>query len=96
MSNKNPFEIRLELLNLAQSIVNERVWAERNRLEHDWNELKSRTSDSQPCVPFPEMPTASEEEIVELAKTLNDFVSDSRPSPREFLTENQVRASEDL
>lgn len=74
MVNKNPFEVRLEILHLAQSIVNDRVWAERNRLENDWNEIKSR-SDSDTSVPFPVMPTASEEEIIELAKILNDFVS---------------------
>lgn len=75
MSNKNPFEIRLEILHLAHSIVDSRVWAERNRLENDWNELKERVPNSQPCVPFPVMPTSSEEEIIELAKILNDFVS---------------------
>lgn len=75
MSNKNPFEIRLEILHLAHSIVDSRVWAERNRLENDWNEIKSRVSNSESPVPFPVMPTASEEEIIELAKILNDFVS---------------------
>ena len=75
MSTKNPFEIRLELLGIAQSIANDRVWAERQRLENDWNEIKERTPDSQPYVSFPVMPTASEKEIIELAKVLNDFVS---------------------
>ncbi len=75
MSSKNPFELRVELLHLAQSIVNDRVWAERQRLENDWNEIKERTPNSQPYVSFPVMPTASEEEIIELAKILNDFVS---------------------
>lgn len=75
MSNKNPFEIRLEILHLAQSIVENRIWAERNRLENDWNEIKSRVPNSESHVPFPVMPTASEEEIIELAKILNDFVS---------------------
>ena len=31
------YEIRLELLKLAQGIESERVWSDRNRLEQDWN-----------------------------------------------------------
>ena len=75
MSSKNPFELRLELLHLAQSILNERLWPERNRLENDWNELRSRTPNSQTCEPYPVVPAPTTEDIIEVAKILNDFVS---------------------
>ena len=72
----SPFTIRLELLKLAQSIENDRVWVERNRLEQDWHvnkessERKGTTIDS-----FPELPVVTYEDVVRVAEELNKFVS---------------------
>jgi len=76
MSNsKNPFELRLELLHLAQAILNERLWPERNRLENDWNAKKERETGKTFNEPYPVVPAATTQEIIEVAKILNDFVS---------------------
>jgi hypothetical protein len=76
MVNKNPFEIRLELLNLANSILLERYWAERNRIENDWN--AQRVLCEKEGTPVPDAPfvdDVDEDEIIALAKKLNEFVS---------------------
>lgn len=64
----NPFEIRLELLKLAQQIESERVMSERIRLENDWHAGSNKD-------PFPIMPTVSVDDVIKTAETLNAFVS---------------------
>lgn len=87
MTNKTPFELRFDLLNLAQGILTDKAFAERQRLENDWNvrrellmaEVHSngeKLSDYK-LEPFPEMPSVNPDEIIELAKKLNDFVSNN-------------------
>jgi hypothetical protein len=66
----NPFEIRLELLKLAQQIENERVMSERIRLENDWHSIRDDMK-----VPFPTVPVVSVEDVIRAAETLNAFVS---------------------
>ncbi|CAB4170954.1 hypothetical protein UFOVP908_185 [uncultured Caudovirales phage] len=76
MTSKTPFEIRLDLLNLAQSILNDKVWADRNRIERDYDAIKESCLTKNKQVPAcPQMPSVEEDAIVELAKKLNDFVS---------------------
>jgi hypothetical protein len=84
MSSKTPFEIRTDLLSQAQSILFERIMAERQRLENDWNtkrEVYFTTLDSPDMMPidsapdFPVLPTITTEEVIDAAKKLNDFVS---------------------
>ena len=82
--SKTPFEIRLDLLGMAQSIVNENLYSERARLEQDWHAAKEMaTIVAQKggivpgLTPFPTLPTINEDEIVRLAKKLNDFVSNN-------------------
>lgn len=81
MTNKTPYELRLELLQLAQSILNDKNWAERQRLENDWNVdrevyLSKAMNSKEATLPaYPTMPTISSEDIVAEAKKLNDFVS---------------------
>jgi hypothetical protein len=67
----NPFEIRLELLKLAQQIENERAMSERIRLENDWQMI--RENDTK--IPFPTVPVVSVEDVIKAAETLNAFVS---------------------
>ena len=75
--SKTPFEIRLDLLNLAQSILNDKVWAERSRLENDWNSHKEVVLKNGvgklPSAPV--LPVAEDDDIIALAKKLNEFVS---------------------
>jgi hypothetical protein len=76
MVNKNPFEIRLELLNLANSILLERYWAERNRIENDWNAQREFClKEGAPVPDAPFVDDVDEDEIIALAKKMNEFVS---------------------
>lgn len=82
MSNKTPFEIRLETLQLAQSILNDRVWAERQTLEQSWNiereiafEMWKENGKAATIPVFPVLPSVTSEEIIAEAKKLNDFIS---------------------
>lgn len=70
------YEIRLELLKLAQGIESERIWAERNRLEQDWNAKREHFSSAgvNP-LPFPVLPGVTYSDIVRVAEELNKFVS---------------------
>lgn len=86
MTNKTPFELRFDLLSLAQGILSDKVFAERQRLENDWNmrrEIAMTIAHQQEtfkdidAVPFPEMPQVNPDEVIELAKKLNEFVSNS-------------------
>lgn len=67
------YEIRLELLKLAQSIEAERVWGERQRLEQDWQASVSASPADHS--PFPTLPTVTHNDIVRVAEELNKFVS---------------------
>jgi hypothetical protein len=81
MANKTPFEIRTELLNQAQSILQDKTMAERMRLENDWNmkrdewSIKAANSEFTELPTFPKTPAMTTEEIIAEAKKLNDFVS---------------------
>jgi len=83
MANKTPFEIRTELLSQAQSILFERNMAERMRLENDWNlkreewSMRACNNDFGPAPSFPELPVVTTEQIIEEARKLNDFVSNT-------------------
>jgi hypothetical protein len=87
MTNKTPFELRFDLLSLAQGILNEKAFAERQRLENDWSFRRDlmmadahtqgdKISELKP-EPYPVMPAVNADEIIELAKKLNEFVSNS-------------------
>jgi len=74
---KTPFEIRLDLLQMANGILSDKNWAERNRIENDWNTQRDIAMKSEiiniPPAPF--VPSVNEDEIITLAKKLNEFVS---------------------
>lgn len=82
--SKTPYELRFELLQMAQSILIENLMNDRMRIENDWNMSceKARayaetmhTSIDFP--PFPNVPKITEEDIIHVAKTLNEFVSNT-------------------
>lgn len=80
--SKNPYEIRLELLAMAQSIITEQAMNDRIRLENDWSLAREKASiqlssgDTKiDLPPFPEVPKISEEAIIKMAEKLNAFVS---------------------
>lgn len=80
--SKNPYEIRLELLAMAQSIITEQAMNDRIRLENDWSLAREKASiqlssgDTKiDLPPFPEVPKISEDAIIKLAEKLNGFVS---------------------
>ena len=76
MTAKTPFEIRLDLLNLAQSILGDKIWAERSRIERDYDATKEQCLTQNRTVPAcPQMPFVDEDDIIALSKKLNDFVS---------------------
>ena len=67
----SPFTIRLELLKLAQSIENDRIWVQREQLEQNWNAQKETT----PGLAYPKMPSVTHEDVIRVAEELNKFVS---------------------
>jgi hypothetical protein len=80
--SKNPYEIRLELLAMAQSIITEQAMNDRIRLENDWSLAREKASvqlgngDTKINLPpFPEVPKISEDAIIKMAEKLNAFVS---------------------
>lgn len=76
--SKTPFEIRLDLLNLAQSIQSDDVWVKRNQLEQDWNTARKNAelNGSPFTAPFPTLPSPTVEEIIETARKLNVFIGE--------------------
>lgn len=82
--NKSPFEIRLDLLSMAQSILTEQNMNERIRLENVWNmkcEQARATADRTNTTPsfpeFPKIPQYTDAEVIAMAERLNAFVSKS-------------------
>jgi hypothetical protein len=80
---KTPYELRYDLLAMAQNIISENLMNERIRLENDWNvkrdlvvEAASRGVQST-VPPFPEIASIDVNSVIELAKILNNFVSKS-------------------
>lgn len=69
---------------MAQSILSEKVMNERIRIENDWNMRceKARSvaeiTHTAPEFPvFPNIPVVTENDIIEMAKKLNEFVSNT-------------------
>ena len=77
MSNMTPFEIRLELLKMAQSMLESDYYGKREIIanqyaaECDAAKLRGEEPPKHPGYP----PFPSEQEIIAKAQTLNTFVS---------------------
>ena len=77
--SKTPYELRYELLLMAQNIITENLMNERIRLENDWNMQceKLRKFENPNYPKFPEVPQLKANSVIELAKILNNFVSNT-------------------
>jgi len=81
MTSKTPFEIRTDLLSQAYAICTEKMYAERQRLENDWNmrrdewSIKAANGNYTEAPLFPSLPAITTEDVVDEARKLNDFVS---------------------
>jgi hypothetical protein len=77
MSNMTPFEIRLELLKMAQSMLESDYYGKReviaNQYAADCDAAKQRGEEPPKHPGYPPFP--SEQEIIVKAQTLNTFVS---------------------
>lgn len=76
--SKTPYEIRLDLLNLAQSIQSDNVWAKRQQLENDWNIARENAALASATFTqsFPTILSPTAEEIIETARKLNAFIGE--------------------
>lgn len=77
--SKTPYELRYDLLAMAQTIITENLMNERIRLENDWNMEcdKLRRLDNPSYPKFPNISTIDVNSVIELAKILNNFVSNT-------------------
>ena len=81
--SKTPYELRYELLMMAQSIITENLMNERIRLENDWNLEREKASialsqnKDVDLPPFPDVPMIDVNQVIAMAKTLNKFVSNT-------------------
>ncbi len=73
MDNKNPFEIRLELLKMAKEMLTEAYYAERDIITREY---ENKMANGLWEVERPELPKyPTEDEIIAKASTLNTFIS---------------------
>jgi hypothetical protein len=77
MSNMTAFEIRLELLKMARDMLGDDYFGKRESISNQWStdcETAKINGQEPPKHPgYPPFP--SEQEVINKAKTLNDFVS---------------------
>lgn len=79
MSNKTPFEIRLELLKMAKEMLESDYFSIKDRIQQEWQVKVGRANETNEPLPqhpiIPPFPTATE--VIEKAKTLNAFISNA-------------------
>ena len=82
MGNKNPYEIRLELLNMAKDNLTQQFYSQKEALNNAWQAKVSAAMENKGLIPeHPKMPDfPSEEQIIEKAMILEKFVSGSHRS----------------
>lgn len=72
--SKTPFEIRLQLLEMAKDLLLQDYYAKKELAMEEWH-AKLESDKASPVPEIGSMP--SEDEIIEKAKKLNAFVSQS-------------------
>ena len=92
MSNMTAFEIRLELLKMAKDMLADDYFGKREAISNQWStdcdtaKINGLEPPKHPGYP----PFPSETEIINKAKTLNDFVSnitvDNKPTTKKSTT----------
>ena len=75
--SKTPFEIRLELLKMSKEMLEQEYYSKKEKITNDW-QMKLEWEREHGKVPsahpaIPAFPT--EEQVMDKAKALNDFVS---------------------
>ena len=77
----NEHEINLKLLDLAQSILSEQLWIERNRAEQNWVKeceriyrLNTMGTTQYKHPEFPTTPVVTHHDIIQVANELSKFV----------------------
>jgi len=77
--NKNPSEIRLELLETSKELLFSQYYQEREHLCEKWNmefEFAKMKGDNLPPQPnYPKFPTHTQ--IIEVARSFSEYVSNS-------------------
>ena len=79
-----PYEIRLELLKMAKDMLEQDYHAKREGLQQQWHtqvdaaKIAGTQSPDYPGLP----PFPTEDEIVKKAEALNQFVSQTNPTPQ--------------
>ena len=79
--SKTPYELRFDLLAMAQSILTEQSMNTRIKIENDWNMacekariLHDKGRDAE-FPAFPSVPFLDEDQVIAMAEKLNEFVS---------------------
>jgi hypothetical protein len=74
---QSPFEIRLELLKMAQTMLEQEFYGKKEILMNGWHAACGSAERSNQDVPvLPELPSyPSEQDIIAKARELNEFVS---------------------
>lgn len=79
-----PYEIRLELLKMAKDLLTDDYHTKRDALHQQWlTQVDSAKIAGTQSPDFPSLPGfPNEEEIVKKAEALNQFVSQTNPTPQ--------------
>jgi len=77
-----PYEIRLELLKMAQGMLTDDYMFKRNAVENQWHsQVEASKIAGNPAPDLPALPPyPTEEEIIKKAEVLNGFVSQTSPA----------------
>lgn len=77
MSDKNPYEIRLEILQMAKDLLYE-TWNAKNFALQDHYHMKMQRAmetESEIPAPYEPVPYPTDEDIISKARELNKFIS---------------------
>lgn len=79
----SPYEIRLELLKMAQNMLSEDYYGKREIIANNWaSKVDEAKINGTPSPEHPGWPTyPSEKEIIQKAEILNGFVSQTPSTP---------------